>query len=113
MTAQVGKTYYEVKKDPEYLGRLTESVIGAHLLNKTRGTQIELFYWREGDHEVDFVLQHKNKIVALEVKSGQRRSSLPGMNLFLKRFKSARPLLVGVGGIPIESFLSSPLTDFI
>ena len=113
MSAQSTKTFQEAKKDREYWGRLVESAIGAHLLNITRGTQIEVFYWREGDHEVDFVLQHGESITAIEVKSGSRRSSLPGMNQFFNRCKSARTLLVGEGGISIEAFLRSPITDFI
>jgi predicted AAA+ superfamily ATPase len=113
MSAQETKNFYEAKKDGEYWGRLVESAIGAHLLNATRGTQIELFYWREGDYEVDFVLQYGSKITAIEVKSGKPPSSLPGMNHFLNHYKSARALLVGEGGIPLEDFLSSPITDFI
>jgi predicted AAA+ superfamily ATPase len=113
MTAQSMKTFKEAKADRNYWGRLVESAIGAHLLNQTRGTQIDVLYWREGDYEVDFVLQHGKNITAIEVKSGERRASLPGMNAFLSYCKPSRILLIGEGGITIEDFLKSPITDFM
>ena len=71
LSAQSGKSFFEAMADRVFLGRLIESAVGAHLLNSIRGTQIELFYWREGDREVDFVLQLGDKLIAIEVKSGQ------------------------------------------
>jgi len=72
MSAQSNKTFNEAVQDRAFWGRLVESSVGAHLLNGIRGTQIELFYWREGDNEVDFVLKHGDVITAIEVKSKNR-----------------------------------------
>lgn len=44
MRAQSTLSFHEAKQDQKYWGRLVESTIGAHLLNKVRGTPIELFY---------------------------------------------------------------------
>jgi len=113
MTAQSDKTFKEALEDRVFWGRLIESTIGAHLLNSIRGTQIKLFYWREGDKEVDFVLSHGKNTTALEVKSGSETFNRSGIDLFVKQFKPGRVLLVGSKGIPIEDFLKTPLTNFI
>ncbi|HBY05884.1 MAG: hypothetical protein UV38_C0004G0006 [candidate division TM6 bacterium GW2011_GWE2_42_60] len=113
MTAQSNKTFKETLEDRVFWGRLIESTIGAHLLNSIRGTQIKLFYWREGDKEVDFVLSHGKNTTALEVKSGAETFNRSGIDLFVKQFKPGRVILVGSKGIPIEDFLRTPLTHFI
>jgi uncharacterized protein len=107
LSAQSGKSFFEAMADRAFLGRLIESTVGAHLLNSIRGTQIELFYWREGDREVDFILQLGDKLIAIEVKSGQESLHHSGIDAFVKQFKPNRILLVGDQGIPLESFLST------
>lgn len=94
----------------DYWGRVTESAIGAHILNSSIGQGITVSYWREGNQEVDFVLQQGEQIVALEVKSGRAPDVLPGMAAFVKAYPKAQPLLVGGQGIGIEEFLSRPVT---
>ncbi|MFO0450392.1 MAG: hypothetical protein ACK52I_17310, partial [Pseudomonadota bacterium] len=42
-------------------------------------SECELFYWRDGGREVDFVATRKGKATAIEVKSGRRRDHLPGI----------------------------------
>jgi predicted AAA+ superfamily ATPase len=74
---------------------------------------IDIFYWREGHNEVDFVMSRGKDVVAIEVKSGRNRENMPGMELFMKQFKTKRILLVGSGGISIEEFLSSPPSKWI
>ena len=105
MTAQSATTFLEARRDPERWGRIAESAIGAHLANGAQAGDYELFYWREVSKEVDFVLRRGDKVVALEVKAGNRRTSLPGMAAFEKAFGPAKKLLVGTGGIPFEEFL--------
>ena len=46
ITAQSGMTQAEAFADREFWGRLTESAVGAHLLNASIGGECELFYWR-------------------------------------------------------------------
>ena len=109
MTVQSGLTYAEVFADKTYLGRLTESAVGAYLVNAAAHGNCQLFYWREGNHEVDFVLRRGKKLVAIEVKSGNIASTLPGMDAFSRKFKPTRKLLVGTGGISLEEFLLTPV----
>lgn len=108
MSAQSGKSFLEAMADRVFLGRLVESAVGAHLLNSIRGTRMELFYWREGDREVDFVLQLGKKLIAIEVKSGRESIYHSGIDSFVKRFSPDRILLVGDQGIPLKTFLSTP-----
>ena len=50
--------------------------------------------------------------MAIEVKSGYSKGSLPGMGEFGRTFKPKRKLLVGGEGIPVEKFLSVPVENW-
>jgi hypothetical protein len=113
LTAQSGLTPAEARADHEFWGRLTESAVGAHLANAAACGACELFYWREGNREVDFVLRAGRAVVAIEVKSGRAPVALPGLAAFSEAFKPKRTLLVGSDGIPVEEFLSRPVTDWL
>lgn len=113
MAAQSAKTFEQAQKDRSFWGRLVESAVGAHILNSVRGTQIEVFYWREGDKEVDFILRRGASLTAIEVKSGAESLRCSGMDRFVKSYHPNRVLLVGDVGIPLDQFLTSPLTDFV
>lgn len=107
-SAQTTSSFAEVRYDPEQWGRMVESAVGAYLTGFALAGECEVFYWREVSKEVDFVLRRGDRLVAIEVKSGRRRDSLPGMAAFDKAFHPSRKLLVGSGGIPVEEFLSIP-----
>ena len=98
----------EAKQDNEFWGRLVESCIGASLINGIKGEYMELFYWSSRNREVDFILSKGETLIALEVKSGRRKVSLPGIESFSKEFPLKRKLLIGAQGIPIEDFLLTP-----
>ncbi len=102
-------SFQNTLQDREEWGRLVESAIGAHLLNARQSQDLSIHYWREGVKEVDFVLKQRGDVIALEVKSGARKTSLNGMISFIKKFNPKRILLVGGQGIPLEQFfLTSP-----
>jgi len=109
MTASSDFTFDNAPKDRDTWGRLVESAAGSHLINGTRGTNAELFYWRERSREVDFVLKSSRSIVTVEVKSGRARASLAGMDAFSKEFKVTRKILVGASGLSLEEFLLKPV----
>jgi predicted AAA+ superfamily ATPase len=113
LTAQSEFTLAEARADPTFWGRLTESAVGAHLANAAAGGLCEVFYWREGNREVDFVVRAGRVVVAIEVKSGRAPVALPGLAAFADAFKPTRSLLVGEGGISVEEFLSRPVTDWL
>lgn len=113
MSAQSGKTYSEVMHDPETNGKFIESLVGMYLVNSIRGTQIKLYYWREGDKEVDFVLQLGEKVTAIEVKSNNDKFKKSGIDLFVQKFKPTKVLLVGTQGVQVLDFISTPITDWL
>ncbi|MCG2796469.1 MAG: DUF4143 domain-containing protein, partial [Actinomycetia bacterium] len=113
VTAQSGLSFREARNDGGFWGRLVESAVGAHLLDIAANRNVRLYYWREGDREVDFVLQAGKKTVAIEVKSGADRGRLPGMAAFTKRYSPSHKLLVGSGGIPVGEFLRNDLPQWI
>jgi len=113
VSSQSRFSYASAKKDRDYWGRLVESAVGAHLLNGAEGTMVEIYYWRDRGHEVDFVLQSGERVVSLEVKSGRARSDYSGMDAFGKIFQPFRKLLVGGQGIPLEEFLATPISNWM
>jgi len=113
MTAQSGLTIEEAQSDGEFYGRLVESAVGAHLANAAATGACELFYWRDRNREVDFVAKTGRTITAIEVKSGRRQMTLPGMETFASTFKPKRMLLVGGDGIALKEFLSKPVEHWV
>ena len=113
MTAGTGLTLEQARADAEFRGRLVESAVGAHLANAAAGGSCELFYWRDRNREVDFVVRAGRSLTAIEVRSGRARGSLPGMAAFAQAFGPDRRLLVGGDGIPVEEFLSRPAEHWV
>ncbi len=113
LTAQSGLAPEEARADREFMGRLVESAVGAHLANAATEGTCELSWWREGNCEVDFVVKAGRTVVAIEVKSGRAPRALPGLAAFSAAFKPKRALLVGGDGIALEEFLSRPVTDWL
>jgi predicted AAA+ superfamily ATPase len=107
LTALENVAFKDAMQDPEYWGRLVESSVGSHLVNQARVSDLDLFYWRDVNQEVDFVLVKGGNIIAIEVKSTRRRTSLPGIEAFARQFKVHKKLLVGGQGIPLEEFLTT------
>ena len=107
MTATYPYPLARGRDDGAFWGRLCESAVGAHLHNTIGSDGIMLLrYWREGAHEVDFVLASGRDLVAIEVKSGRRRGRVAGLSAFKNRFPGAKELVVGTGGTPFNEFLS-------
>ncbi|MFA7230069.1 MAG: ATP-binding protein [Victivallaceae bacterium] len=113
MTANANISFDELIAHRDLWGRWVESAVGAHLLNQTIGSELELYYWSKSNTEVDFVLIKGSKITALEVKGGTSRVALPGIDSFAKEFKVTKKLLVGAQGIPLEDFLKSSASDWL
>ncbi len=113
MSVLSGISYMEAMYDRQYWGRLTESAVGAHLVNDSKGKGINVYYWLNRNREVDFVLQSGKTLVAIEVKSGKKKYTLKGMEEFCRTFKVKRQILIGGQGITIDEFLSSPIEKWI
>lgn len=97
--------YDEVRSTPKLWGRYVESAIGSHLMNHAQKENLRIFYWRENNLEVDFIIERNNECVAIEVKSGKANQTA-GLKSFQEQFKPKQTLLVGGDGIGIEDFLT-------
>lgn len=104
ISAQRAENFLQIKSDPAEWGRIVESAIGAHLLNNSISENYNVYYWRDRDQEIDFVLEYKNQIVGIEVKSGAKQSS-SGMAAFQRQFQPKKIYLVGDTGLPWQDFL--------
>ena len=105
-------SFTTAKADRSYWGRLVESAVGAHLLN-TRKNKTKLYYWREKDHEVDFVLKKGLDLIAIEVKSGTHKPNFDGLMKFKEQFQPKGSLVVGDGGIPLSEFFMTPADELL
>jgi uncharacterized protein len=113
LTAQSGLTLAEARADGEFWGRLVESAVGAHLGNAAAARECALYYWRERNQEVDFVVKAGRRLAAIEVKSGRAPQAHRGTAAFAAAFKPQRSLLVGGDGIDLDEFLSRPVLHWI
>ena len=113
ITAQYERPIEEVLNDSEFKGRLIESAVGAHLVNAASGRKVKVFYWRENNREVDFIVETGSTLTAIEVKSSRVKNSVPGISAFSKAFNPTRILLIGSGGISVSEFLSKPVEHWL
>jgi predicted AAA+ superfamily ATPase len=113
ITSQSDLSADEARNDRAYWGRLVESTVGAHLINSVAGGKGTIHYWRDINHEVDFVVSMGRSLLAIEVKSAEKREKVPGLTAFSRAFKVRRRLLVGGDGIPLGDFLSKPLLSWL
>ena len=74
---------------PAEKGRVLELMVGAQLVR----TGLELYYWREGQNEVDFVVKKGKRIWAVEVKSGRKRGLL-GLENFLAKYPGSKAVII-------------------
>jgi predicted AAA+ superfamily ATPase len=85
--------FYNLQIRSEYSaeerGRVFESLVGAQLLR----TGEDIFYWREGQKEIDYVMKIGRAIYGIEVKSGRNRSA-SGLNAFKEKFSTAKLLII-------------------
>ena len=106
-----GLSFKEAVTDSKRWGQIFESAIGAYIISEAFVHRFEVYYWREGNDEVDFVLKKNQKIVAIEVKSnGETKTT--GMERFHKLFNPLATIVVGENGIQPELFLSMDLRKF-
>jgi uncharacterized protein len=112
LSSQSGLSLEEARADPQFWGRLVESAVGAQLVNAAAEGSCKVFYWRERNREVDFVVQVGRRVTAIEVKSSRASDAHPGLAAFSAAFRPWRSLLVGGDGIALEEFLSRPVPDW-
>ena len=112
ISAQAKYTFEQAKNDRTYWGRLVESTIGSHLINN-KPESSSLYYWRESPSEVDFVLSSGEKLLAIEVKSGEDYAAPKGLQVFADKFPNVTSMVVGADGVPISDFLLQPVESWL
>ena len=85
-------------------GRLVESAVGAYLLARGQEEGFEVYWWRERNNEVDFVIKKGSQLTAIEVKSG-RVKGVGGSLVFKQHYPNALSLIVGSVNCSLEDFL--------
>ena len=98
-------TFEQAIMDRKGWGRIFESGIGAWIVSQAFVYRFEVFYWRDRNDEVDFILRKKGTIVAVEVKSNAEKNT-EGLGIFREMFHPKSAFIVGDGGIKAEDFLT-------
>jgi predicted AAA+ superfamily ATPase len=111
LTVATGEQGTTLLDDPEKRGRVVESAVGAYLLGRGQKEGFSVYWWRENNNEVDFVLQKGLKRTAIEVKSG-RIKSRTGLTAFLEKYPGTYALIVGSSDISLEDFLLGKVALF-
>ena len=107
-----GVSYEKVFTDPQLWGRWVESAVGCYLLDKADELECDLFYWRENNEEVDFVLRRADKLLAIEVKSGKRQSN-SGLSTFRQMYNPQHSLVVGGQALPLEDLFKGNIASLL
>ena len=105
LSALSNSNFEKTLTTPKVWGRWVESAIGSYLLNKADELDFKLYYWRENNNEVDFVLEQNKQCIAIEVKSGKRTIN-NGISIFSNKFQPRHSFIVGSDGFPVEEFLT-------
>ncbi len=105
-----GEDFNTSSSNPEVWGRRVEQAAGAYLLNQSRLHNFNLFYWRDGNNEVDFVIQKNKKIITIEVKTGKVNFHT-GLEEFRTKYKPLKSLLISDESLSWKEFLKLEIID--
>ena len=107
-----GMTFEKACTNPQLWGRWVESAVGCYLLDKADELEYQLYYWRENNEEVDFVITRGDRLVGIEVKSGRWQMN-SGLATFRERFHPQYSLVVGGAVMPLEEFFKGDLESLL
>ncbi|MEK6558077.1 MAG: ATP-binding protein [Candidatus Margulisiibacteriota bacterium] len=104
MTTQHKQSFSDATKDAELWGRFVESAVGAFLLNESIFHRFNIYYWRDRNAEVDFILEKDGVLVAIEVKTSRTTHNYRGLEQFSSKFPKVKKILVGKDGLILNDF---------
>jgi predicted AAA+ superfamily ATPase len=104
LSSQQGKTFSEILMNPAEWGRIVESAVGTHLVNQALRGHFSVYYWRDRNDEVDFILEKQSKIIAIEVKSGFSKNK-KGIDAFKKKFNPHKIYFIDNKSLSWNDFL--------
>ena len=107
-----GASRKSILERPDTRGHLVESAVGAYLLARSKEEGFTVYWWREQEKEVDFVIEKRSgALTAIEVKSGKLKH-LGGSMEFIKRYPHALSLIVGSENRGLGDFLDGKIPLF-
>lgn len=102
--------FKSIKNDQVKWGRKVEQAVGTHLINSARVNNFQIFYWREVNDEVDFIIQRGKKIIPVEVKIGKIKSH-KGLNAFSNKYNTSNAILISDDAFKWQEFLKIDVID--
>lgn len=103
--AYLNTSFENALTDRRLWGRIFESGIGSYLVNQAFKHRFDVFYWRDRNMEVDYILKKGDSVVAIEVKSNSLQQTV-GLDAFRQKLSPKAAFIVGEGGIPPEEFMT-------
>ncbi len=100
VTALIPGAMTRGRMSPAWRGRLVENAVGAALVAMAEREGGEVFYWRDRQDEVDYVLRRGEALVGIEVKSGAGRGMPGGLQVLRRRYPQAQAVVIGGDAIP-------------
>jgi hypothetical protein len=117
ISAMSGYNLAQSKRDKIFWGRIIENAVGAKLYAILEEKGARLFYWRQRQNEVDYIIQIGKRLIAVEVKSTFQKDAETSLSLFMRRYKKTEPILISpfkkakreeIKYITLEQFFTSP-----
>lgn len=122
ISANSAAGFKEVVSDRTTWGRMVENAVGAKLYQWLQERGGRLYYWRQRQDEVDYIVELGKRLVAVEVKAGVPGKFPGGLNRFVKFYPLAEKVLIsamqptddpetpGLRRVPLERFFLDPGT---
>lgn len=104
LNAMSMKNIFEIYSNLKEWERRVETAIGGYLLSNANKYKYKVYYWRQGNEEVDFVLKHSRHLVAIEIKKSRLKQN-SGLTAFREQFHPDVELLIDGEIMTIEQFL--------
>lgn len=122
ISATSGRGFRTIVKDKIFWGRMVENAVGAKLYPLLQELGGELFYWRDRNDEIDYIVQIGQRLIAIEVKSGSPAKVPAALDSFARRYKNTEKLVIllpeitrakvkigeNVKQVKLEDFFSNP-----
>ncbi|MCK4905360.1 DUF4143 domain-containing protein [bacterium] len=94
ISATIGQDFKTTKDNRVLWGRMVENAVGAKLYPIVQELGGKLLYWRDRNDEIDYVIHIGQKLIAIEVKSGAPEKAPASLNLFSRRYKEAKKVII-------------------
>jgi len=104
LSSQNPMKFTGIRNNPAEWGRVIESAVGAYLVNESLRESFNLYYWRDRNDEVDFVIEKNGKLIGIEVKSTLLRNKR-GMSEFQRKFKPVKTVCIDNKTMPWNEFI--------